>query len=426
MGSLKTHVVSLNDTFLSISIETPAVNYELKNWHDIPWSLLYKKASSIQEGIVMAYKNNNLSQVYQLQRKLVTSLSGRAIAVRRVVTNSGSSTPGVDKQTWDSPLKRMIAVLELKEITHRPKTYRASPLKRVWIPKENSNEMRPLGIPTLIDRAVQAVYHMAIDPIVEEQSDPNSYGFRLDRSTHHAIARVRTLLDKRTSPQWILDADVAQCFDKISHSFLLEKTILCDKTVLEQWLKSGVIENRCLQKTNQGTPQGGIISPTLCNIALNGLESAANKAAKSYKSRSAKVHLTRYADDFICTGFNQAILEESIKPAIAAFLKERGLQFKESKTRIVNIEQGFDFLGFTIQKKPWNYKLNQSKKDQRPPDTVLIIKPRHKKIIALKDSIRKVIKPTRPIESIIRDLNPVLRGWSEYFRVSYHSLYFGH
>ena len=150
------------------------MNYELKNWHDIPWSLFYKEVSSIQEGIVMAYKNNNLSRVYQLQRKLVTSLSGRAIAVRRVVTNSDSSTPGVDKQTWDSPLKRMIAVLELKEITHRPKTYRASPLKRVWIPKENSNEMRPLGIPTLIDRAVQAVYHMAIDHIVEEQSDTNS------------------------------------------------------------------------------------------------------------------------------------------------------------------------------------------------------------------------------------------------------------
>lgn len=168
--------------------------------------------------------------------------------------------------------------------------------------------------------------------------------------------------------------------------------MLCDQTVLEQWLKSGVIEKGVNNQTNQGTPQGGIISPSLCNIALNGLESAAKKAANSYKSRSAKVHLTRYADDFICTGFNQTILEESIKPAIAEFLKERGLEFKDSKTRIINIEQGFDFLGFTIQRKPWDYKLNQSKKkNQTPPDTVLIIQPRHKKIMALKNSIRKVI-----------------------------------
>lgn len=127
-------------------------------------------------------------------------------------------------------------------------------MKRVWIPKENPNEMRPLGIPTLIDRAAQAVYQMGVDPVVEEQSDPNSYGFRVGRSPGDAITRIRTLLDKTTSPRWILDADVAKCFDTISHPFLMERTPICDKIVLEQWLKSGVLEGRVLEKTTEGTP----------------------------------------------------------------------------------------------------------------------------------------------------------------------------
>jgi RNA-directed DNA polymerase len=140
----------------------------------------------------------------------------------------------VDKQLWDNPSKRMDALLELKEIIHNPKGYKGSPLKRVWIPKENKNEMRPLAIPTLIDRAAQAVYQMGVDPVVEEQSDPNSYGFRVGRSPGDAITRIRTLLDKTTSPRWILDADVAKCFDTISHTFLMEKTPICDKIVVEQ------------------------------------------------------------------------------------------------------------------------------------------------------------------------------------------------
>lgn len=398
---------------------------KLNNWHDIPWSLYYREVSKIQEDLVMAYRADNLHRVYQLQRKLVVSLAARSLAIRRVMTNSGSSTPGVDKQLWDSPAKRMDALLQLREITHNPQSYRASPLKRVWIPKENSDEMRPLGIPTLIDRAVQAVYQMAVDPIVEEQSDPNSYGFRLNRSTHDAITRIRTLLDKTTSPQWILDADVAKCFDTISHEFLLKQTIMCDRTVLEQWLKSGVQNagSASTEQTTQGTPQGGIISPMLCNVALNGLESVAIKAAESIRvGGRTKVHLTRYADDFVCTGVSQEILEECVKPAIASFLWERGLEFKDSKTQIVNVTQGFDFLGFRFQAKPWNYKLNQSRKNGPTRATVLIVKPRDQKVMALKDSIRAVIKPTRPIASIIRDLNPILRGWSEYYRISYHSL----
>lgn len=154
---------------------------------------------------------------------------------------------------------------------------------------------------------------------------------------------------------------------------------------------------------------------------MEGVAISSSRSGERSRERT-KVHLTRFADDFVCTGNTQTILEERVKPAIAEFLKERGLQFKDSKTQIVNIEDGFDFLGFTIQHKPWNYKLNRNKKGQLPPKTILIVKPRLQKVMGLKDSIRRIVVPNRPIESIIRDLNPILRGWSEYFRISFHFL----
>ena len=172
----------------------------ISNWQLIPWKQFYRETAQIQERIVMAHITKKPKLVYQLQRQLVVSLAARAIAVRRVVTNSGSKTPGIDKISWNTPNERIKAIGLLGDITHAPREYRAQPLKRVWIPKETSSELRPLGIPTLIDRAAQAVYQMAIDPIVECESDPHSYGFRVSRSGQDAITRLRTLLDKKTSP----------------------------------------------------------------------------------------------------------------------------------------------------------------------------------------------------------------------------------
>lgn len=200
---------------------------------------------------------------------------------------------------------------ELLEITTKPSAYRAQPLKRVEIPKPGSTEKRPLGIPTLIDRAVQAVYLFAVDPVVEAKSDKNSYGFRKHRSTHDAVAAVRHDLDKKTAPNWVLEADISKCFDRISHDFLMEHTPICDKSVLHQWLKSGVMKGKILEKTEDGTPQGGIISPTLCNITLNGLEKEVALHFPNFRGISAGVHLVRYADDVVVTGKNEAILKKS-------------------------------------------------------------------------------------------------------------------
>jgi RNA-directed DNA polymerase len=201
----------------------------------------------------------------------------------------------------------------------------------------------------MIDRAVQALYHLGVDPVVETKSDPNSFGFRKNRSTQDAITAIRSLLDKKTHPQWILKADISKCFDKISHDFLIENTPICHKVVLEQWLKSGVMEELNYMETEEGTPQGGIISPTLCNIALNGIENLIKKANPSKKGKSPGVHVIRYADDMIITGKTQDIAIKN-KNILAEFLAERGLQLNEKKTLITHIKEGFDFLGFNIRR----------------------------------------------------------------------------
>lgn len=382
----------------------------------MPWKEYYGTVFKMQEQIVMAYRSKNPKRVKELQRILVNSEEGQFLAIRKVTTNQGSKTPGMDGTVWDTPAKRMEARYRLKEIINHPRAYKASPLKRVWIPKPGKPEKRPLGIPTLIDRAVQAAYLLAVDPVVEEESDLNSYGFRNFRSAHDAVVKVRTLLDKRTSPEWVLDADISKCFDRIDHDFLMENTTICDKTMLEQWLKSGIMEAGIYSDTTMGTPQGGVISPTLCNVALNGLERAAKESTR--RSKNPKVNLTRYADDFVCTAANREILETEVKPALVNFLMGRGLELSEGKTRIANIHDGFDFLGFTFKREEWNPKLNAKTRRGNIQPTVLTVKPQRKKVQGLKEKIRLEFKKNSSLDRLIRDLNPLLRGWSEYFRIS--------
>lgn len=346
----------------------------------------------------------------------------RALAVRKVVTNQGGKTPGIDNQIWDTPESRFKAIGKLGVIVAKPHLYVASPVKRVYIPKPGTKERRPLGIPTLTDRAVQALYHMAVDPVVECYSDPNSYGFRSYRSAQDAITTLRSLLDKAVSPQWVFETDIAKCFDKIDQRFLIENTPICDKSVLSQWLESGVQIGGQREDVVEGTPQGGIISPMLCNVALNGLEAHIlkhyhpRKVDKSTKMRP-KVYVIRYADDIVITGSSREILER-VRPILEDFLKVRGLTLKEAKTRIIHIQEGFDFLGFNIRRFNTNPSLNRINSNQ---NTTLVIAPSKRIIDRVKAKVQDIIQTGKPIESIIRDLNPILRGWSEYFRISYHS-----
>ncbi|MFT3757139.1 MAG: group II intron reverse transcriptase/maturase [Pseudoxanthomonas sp.] len=369
------------------------------NWPAIDWRKVERNVRVTQTRIVKAIQDGKSRRAKALQRMLARSFCAKALAVRRVTENQGKRTSGIDKELWDSPTKKMEAIGKLKKRGYRPK-----PLRRVYIPKSNG-KVRPLGIPTMLDRAMQALYLLALEPIAETTSDPNSYGFRKNRSTHDAMAQLFVSLSQRASAQWVLEADIKGCFDNINHDWLL-RNVPMDTEVLGKWLKAGVVHKGRLAPTDDGTPQGGIVSPTLANATLNGLESGltAHLIARFGKTnaRKLKINVVRYADDFVITGISQEMLENEVKPWVVEFLAVRGLQLSEEKTRIVSIDEGFDFLG-------WNF---------RKYSGTLLIKPSKKNVKAFYGKIREVINghKTTTQEDLIRLLNPILWGWAMYHR----------
>jgi len=214
----------------------------------------------LQARIVKATQESKWGKVKALQRLLTHSFSGKVLAVKRVTENQGKRTQGVDGEIWDTPAKKAAAVHALKRRSYHP-----FPLRRVYIPKNNGKGHRPLGIPTMVDRAMQALYLLALDPVAETQADPNSYGFRLERCCADAIQQAHTVLRNRAGAEWILEGDIKSCFDKISHEWLLAHAPM-DKTILRKWLKAGFMEKHVLHPTDEGTPQGGICSPALANL----------------------------------------------------------------------------------------------------------------------------------------------------------------
>jgi RNA-directed DNA polymerase len=374
-----------------------AVSHVEVDWHQIDWDAANRVVCRLQARIVQATQEGRWNKVHALQRLLTHSYSGKVIAVRRVTENQGKKTPGVDGDTWNTPEKKAQAVMELRQRGYRP-----HPLRRVRIPKSNG-KTRPLGIPTMRDRAMQALYLLALDPVAETTADANSYGFRKERSTADAIAQCFNVLSHPTSAEWILDADIKACYDRISHDWLLSHVPM-DKQILRGWLKAGFMEQGLVHPTVAGTPQGGIISPVVANLALDGLEHVLRHhyPKSNATGRATRVNLIRYADDFIITGRTKDLLETEVKPLVVAFLAERGLELSAEKTRIVHIEEGFDFLGQNVRK----YRGK------------LLIKPANPNVKAFLAKVRRIIKTNKGASAgnLIVQLNPVIRGWALYHR----------
>jgi RNA-directed DNA polymerase len=375
-----------------------AVSSEAAEWYAINWQAIHRNVRRLQARIVKAVKEGRWGKVRALQHLLTHSFGGKVLAVRRVTENQGKKTPGVDQEIWDTPEMKMQAVQKLK---HRG--YQPQPLRRVYIPKSDGVTMRPLGIPTIKDRAQQALHLLALDPVVETTADYNSYGFRQQRSCADAMEQCFTTLSQ-VNPQWILEGDIKSCFDRISHDWLLANVPM-DRAILRKWLKAGYMDKHILHKTIDGTPQGGIISPALANCALDGLERLLKEKFPSKRPLSSLggklpcVNLIRYADDFIITGRTKELLEGEVKAFVEQFLRPRGLELSPKKTVITHVEQGFDFLGQNVRKYP-NGKL--------------LIKPSKKNVKTFLDGVRKTIKAGLGLSAaeLIDRLNPKIRGWA--------------
>ena len=335
-----------------------AASGDLPDWHAIDWRKVNAVVRRLQARIVKAVQAGRWGKVKALQHLLTHSFSGKALAVRRVTENSGKRTSGVDGVLWDTPPAKAKAVLAL-----RGRGYQPSPLRRVYIEKSNGKK-RPLGIPTMADRAMQALHLLALDPIAETTGEPCSYGFRKGRSTADALEQCFNVLAKRASPSWVLEGDIRSCFDRISHEWLVAHVPM-DKAILRKWLAAGFVDRDAFFPTAEGTPQGGIISPVLANLALDGLQAALRSAFRRWKrvaGPNQMVNLVRYADDFIITGNSKEVLEEEVRPLVEAFLAERGLELSPEKTTITHIEAGFDFLGQTVRKYRGKLLITPSKK----------------------------------------------------------------
>ena len=361
-------------------------------WQSIDWKSAEAHVLKLQMRIAKATREKKYGKVKSLQWLLTHSRSAKFLAVKRVSQNKGSKTPGIDGVIWNTDARRMKAVNQLSR-----KTYKAKPLKRIYIPKKNG-KLRPLGIPCMIDRAQQALHLLALEPVSETLADLNSYGFRPNRSTADAISQCFICLAQKKSAKWVLEGDIKACFDKIGHQWLMDN-ITVDKRMLEQWLKSGFVDKGLFYDTDEGTPQGGIISPTLMLMTLAGLEQRVKSTALR---KGAKANFVGYADDFVVTCSSKEVLVSDIKPLIADFLAERGLTLSEEKTKITHIDDGFDFLGFNHRKYKGKLLIKPSK-----PNTLLFLS-------NLRDLIKK--HATIPVNDLIKLINPKLRGWANYYR----------
>ncbi|OPY38415.1 MAG: Reverse transcriptase (RNA-dependent DNA polymerase) [Methanoregula sp. PtaU1.Bin051] len=371
-------------------------------WNAIDWADVRESVFRQQCDIARAALEGDGAGISRLQDELVNSDDAKALAVWEVVHRKSRATPGVDGVVWETPAQRMSAALHLNN-----EGYESLPLLRFFIPKE-SGKLRPIGIPTMHDRAMQMLYNFALQPVAETWGDPHSFGYRLFRSAKDACAAIRSFLaGEQGDDIWVLDADITGCFDNIRHDWLL-KHIPVSRDYLRQVLKSGYIHESRYFRTSRGIPQGGIISPVLANMTLDGLEPRLMKAfsrpvdtTDDRQAAGAGLRYVRYADDFVVLSSARGVLEEAWDE-INAFLKPRGLTLSDEKTRIVSVRHGFTFLH-------WRFRKEGSDIPVRPSDGSV-------------HHMRQILKElfgSRPFsnpDELIQQFNPLLRGYAFYHR----------
>lgn len=383
-----------------MNVSTCASTYNRIQWSQILWDKCEEVVRKLQIRIVKAQQAMKFGKVKSLQWLLTHSFSAKLLAVKKVTSNKGKNTAGVDEILWLTDKDKLEGA---KSLTRRG--YNAEPLRRVYIPKKNGTKKRPLGIPTIKDRAMQALYLMSLDPVSETLCNNNVYGFRKKRSTADAIEQTFNILSMKNSAKWLLEGDIKGCFDNISHEWLINN-IPIDKQILQKWLKCGLIFKGELYDTETGTPQGGIISPCLAVLALNGLEEELKSSFKKRRingvSTRPKVNIVTYADDFIVTGDSEYQIKNELFPIVKSFMKKRGLELSAEKTLITHINNGFDFLGKNVRK--YHDKL--------------LVKPSKRNI---KSFLRGIFEEIHKYSStkqqdLIEVLNPKIQGWANYHR----------
>ena len=418
----------MEDRGLSSSKETIAPSEATSvDWALLPWRKLEKSVYRLQKRIYRASEHGNVHIVHRLQQKVMRSEAARLLAVRRVSQdNQGKKTAGIDGVKSLTPGER----LEMVETIHpkHMKRAKAKPVRRVWIPKPGKPEKRPLGIPVMRDRAYQALVKQALEPAWEARFEATSYGFRPGRSQHDAIGAIFDEIKQKS--KYVLDADIKGAFDNINHQALLDKlgTYPAMRQTIRGWLKAGCIDKEVFTETEQGTPQGGVVSPLLANIALHGLGEAVQQA---YTVKEGKPALIRYADDFVILHPS----EEGVKKAqqvAEQWLQGMGLTLHPKKTRITHTldgeDPGFDFLGVTVRQFPVGKSHSGRNGHGRPLGFKTLIKPSHEAIKRHTMALGAVVRANRhaPQAALIADLNPVISGWANYHRTVVAKAEFAH
>ena len=403
-------------------IELTEEQFEKSNkWSDVDWNLVERKVYKLQKRIYKTSKNGDVKKVRQLQKTLMRSWSAKLLAVRRVTQdNKGKKTAGFDGVKNVPPHLRFDMAKNLKL------TGKSKPTRRVWIPKPGKDEERPLGIPTMTDRALQALTKIVLEPEWEAKFEPNSYGFRPGRSCHDAIEAIFTAINRK--PKFVLDADISKCFDKIDHDKLLQKlnTFPTMRRQVRAWLKAGVFDGNTYENTNFGTPQGGVISPLLANVALHGMENVVKEHARKMKgdkvANQKALSLIRYADDFVILHESLTVIQET-KVLIEKWLKDIGLELSLKKTKITHTlnehegNLGFDFLGFNVSQYPVGKHHSGKSTNGELLGYKTLIKPSKEKVQLHSDKLNEIIRAhkSKPQIALINALNPVIRGWCNYY-----------